>query len=33
MMVSSGREVMEMMMVSGREGGNGDDDGEWQGGR
>ena len=27
----AGREVMEMMMVSGREGGNGDDDGEWQG--
>ena len=29
----AGREVMEMMMVSGREGGNVDDDGEWQGGR
>ena len=29
----AGREVMEMMMMSGREGGNGDDDGEWQGGR
>ena len=29
----AGREVMEMMMVSSREGGNGDDDGEWQGGR